>query len=129
MRLIFPPWMKRTGLPEHFIGRPARSGLLGGEIQGRELWQYDFTEEQYRALIALTKALLLEFPRIQPRCPRDAEGKLIKRVLTDEEYEDFSGVLGHWHIKESKVDPGPAMDWNFLLRGARGATGGRSMRR
>lgn len=128
VRTIFPPWMKRTGLPENFVGRPARSGLISGEIQGKELYQYDFTAEQYRALIALTKTLIQELPGIQPRYPRDEEGKLIRRTLSPAEYEEFSGILGHWHLKDSKVDPGPALDWNYVLRGARGATGGRSVR-
>ena len=128
VRLRFPPWMKKTGLPAHFVGHPARSGLISGEIQGKELYQYDFTPEQYRALIALTKTLIQELPGIQPRYPVDVNGNLIRKTLTKEQFEEFSGILGHWHVKDSKVDPGPALDWNYLLRGAKGATGGRSLR-
>lgn len=128
VRLRFPPWMKKTGLPAHFVGHPARSGLISGEIQGKELYQYDFTPEQYRALIALTKTLIQELPGIHPRYPVDVNGILIRKTLTPEQFEDFSGILGHWHVKDSKIDPGPALDWNYLLRGAKGATGGRSLR-
>ncbi len=128
VRTIFPPWMKKTGLPDGFVGRPARSGLITGTIQGKELYQYDFTPEQYRALIALTKTLIQELPGIQPRYPLDENGNLIRKTLTKQEFEEFSGIIGHWHVKDSKVDPGPAMDWKYLLRGAKGATGGRSLR-
>ena len=39
------------------MGRPARNERVIGRIQGQELAQYDFTEEQYRALTHLTAAL------------------------------------------------------------------------
>jgi len=36
-------------------------------------------------------------------------------ILTDEEMESFSGLLGHWHITDRKIDPGPAFDWDRLV--------------
>src|SRR6266481_2513788 len=44
-----------------FVGRPARPELVSGEIHGQSLMQYDFTPEQYRALIHLTAALCKVF--------------------------------------------------------------------
>ena len=41
-----------------FTGRPARPEPIRGNIQGRDLEQYDFTPEQYRALVRLTAALV-----------------------------------------------------------------------
>ena len=55
------------------------------------------------------------------RCdyPRDAGGRLVTNKVSDEELEQYGGVLGHFHIQTNKVDPGPAFDWDRVLEGAR----------
>jgi len=90
-----------------------------GRIQGRELVQYDFTPEQYSALIKLTASLCKAFPKLYCDYPRDAEGELIPHKLTKEELENYQGVLGHFHVQSNKVDPGPAFQWDFVIDGAR----------
>lgn len=102
-----------------FLGRPARPELVRGMVQGSELVQYDFTEEQYRALAHLTAALCRVFPALACDYPRDAEGELVMERLPDDALEGFQGVLAHWHIQRNKVDPGPAFQWDRLLRDAR----------
>ena len=57
-----------------FIGHPAHPQPVSGEIQGQQLVQYDFTPEQYRALIHLTATLCKLFPRLRCDYPRDASG-------------------------------------------------------
>jgi len=100
-----------------FVAHPARDEVVTGEINGRELMQYDLTDAQYESLIKLTATLCEVLPRIRPDYPRDPQGDLRTSVLTDEEMENFSGILGHWHVIKSKVDPGPAFDWDRLLDG------------
>jgi hypothetical protein len=56
----------------NFAGRPARREAVAGEAQGKELRQYDFTKEQYRALARLTAALCTVLPKIRCDYPRDA---------------------------------------------------------
>jgi N-acetyl-anhydromuramyl-L-alanine amidase AmpD len=34
------------------------------------------------------------------------------------ELSRFAGVLGHAHVTARKIDPGPALDWERLLREA-----------
>jgi N-acetyl-anhydromuramyl-L-alanine amidase AmpD len=102
-----------------FVGRPARPEPVRGVIQGTELEQYDFTPEQYAALTKLTAALCRVLPKIQCRYPADTDGKLIRHKLPDEQLQDYQGVLGHFHIQTNKVDPGPAMDWDQVIEGAR----------
>lgn len=102
-----------------FVGRPGRPEPVVGVIQGTELEQYDFTLEQYAALTRLTAALCKVFPKIQCRYPADADGSLITHKLPDEELQNYQGVLGHYHIQTNKVDPGPAMDWDRVINGAR----------
>ncbi len=118
----FPKWMKETGIrTADFIARPARPGVIQGRINGRKLYQYDYTEAQYQALIKLTAALHRALPRIELDAPRSADGAIRPEVLTAPQRRAFTGVLGHYHVKKGKSDPGPAMDWNRVLEGARAA--------
>jgi N-acetylmuramoyl-L-alanine amidase len=103
----------------NFVGHPARKEPVVGEVQGRVLTQYDFTPEQYQALAHLTAALSQVFPKLKCDYPRDAEGKLILKKLPDAELETYGGVIGHYHIQTNKTDPGPALDWDYLIGHAR----------
>lgn len=102
-----------------FVGYPSQSEPVVGVIQGTELEQYDFTLEQYAALTRLTAALCRIFPKIRCQYPTDSEGNLIRHKLPDDQLQDYQGVLGHYHIQKNKVDPGPAMDWDRVIGGAR----------
>lgn len=106
-----------------FVGRPAREGLVRGVVNGRELVQYDFTPEQYVSLVALVAALHGELPRIRLDAPRDEEGRVRDSVLSDDEFDAFEGILGHFHVTEVKVDPGPAFDWEGFLTAVRAHAG------
>jgi N-acetyl-anhydromuramyl-L-alanine amidase AmpD len=83
------------------------------------LVQYDFTPEQYEALIKLTATLCKVLPRITCDYPKDAAGNLITKKLPDEELENYHGVLGHYHVQTNKVDPGPAFQWEHVIGHAR----------
>jgi N-acetyl-anhydromuramyl-L-alanine amidase AmpD len=102
-----------------FVGHPARPDLIRGNIQGHELAQYDFTPEQYAALVKLTAALCTVFPQLTCDYPRDAAGKLIRQKLPDDDLKNYHGVLGHYHVQTNKIDPGPAFDWERAIGGAR----------
>ncbi len=104
---------------------PARPHPVIGTIHGRPLLQMDLTPEQYASLIKLTAALHRALPRIELEYPRDEQGRLLTRQLTRAEWESFSGVIAHYHIQEDKVDPGPALQWDTLVRGARRELGRR----
>jgi N-acetyl-anhydromuramyl-L-alanine amidase AmpD len=101
-----------------FVARPARPQPVYGNIQGEDLVQYDFTPEQYQALIRLTAAVCKVFPKIKCRYPTDADGKLIPRKLPDDELKNYEGVLGHYHIQTDKNDPGPAFQWDYVITNA-----------
>lgn len=105
--------------PVRYTGGPIRSDRVRGPIHGRTLEQYDFTPEQYAALAKLTAALCRALPAIACDYPHDAAGKLVTKKLPDAELERFHGVLGHFHIQENKVDPGPALQWEKFISEAR----------
>ena len=106
---------------KNFLGRPARDARVRGVVQGLTLEQYDFTPEQYAALSKLTAALCRVFPRITCDYPRDKAGQVIPQKLPDDVLAQYHGVLGHFHIQANKQDPGPAMQWDKLIDGAREA--------
>jgi N-acetyl-anhydromuramyl-L-alanine amidase AmpD len=99
--------------------RPARPESVKGVVQSRELVQYDFTPQQYEALIKLTAALCRIFPRIECDYPRDARGQLANAKLPDDVLAAYRGLLGHFHVQKNKVDPGPAFQWDRVVNGAR----------
>jgi N-acetyl-anhydromuramyl-L-alanine amidase AmpD len=98
-----------------FVARPARWQKVVGETQGEELEQYDFTIEQYAALAKLAAGLARVFPKIQPEAPRAEDGSVASAVLPDEAWQQFHGILGHYHVQQNKTDPGPAFDWESFL--------------
>jgi N-acetyl-anhydromuramyl-L-alanine amidase AmpD len=93
--------------------------MVVGEVQGSKLHQYDFTPQQYKALARLTAALCVVFPRITCDYPRDSNGRLLNHKMPTEQYQDFHGILGHYHIQANKVDPGPALQWDYVVGEAR----------
>jgi N-acetyl-anhydromuramyl-L-alanine amidase AmpD len=124
-RITIPPDQGDGGLRNpHASLRPARREIVAGEVHGRVLRQFDYTPEQYESLAHLSAALSVALPRIALEAPRDASGRVLTRALSSEEWRAFHGILGHDHVQENKADPGPAMDWDGVLRRARAVRSG-----
>jgi N-acetyl-anhydromuramyl-L-alanine amidase AmpD len=120
VRITIPPQYGDGGiLTKDFVGHPARPEPITGVIQGKNLEQYDFTPQQYQALIKLTATLCKALPKIKCDYPKDAAGNLIPKKLPDAELNAYEGVLGHFHIQTDKVDPGPAFQWDYVIGNAR----------
>jgi len=119
-RVTLPDWLGDGGIrTPGFIARPARDEPVRGVIQGDALMQYDFTDAQYESLVKLAATLCRVLPGIKPVAPRDSHGKIHNKVLSDEQFASFSGLIGHYHVSERKIDPGPAFDWQRVLDGVR----------
>lgn len=97
------------------MGIAAMHNPSRGTVNGIELAQEDFTPAQYAALGRLIDALCQTFPRISRDFPRNTDGGVAKSKLSDGELANFRGILGHFHIQENKVDPGPAFQWERVL--------------
>jgi N-acetylmuramoyl-L-alanine amidase len=106
-------------LTTNFVGHSARPDPVQGNIQGKDLIQYDYTPEQYAALIKLTATLCKIFPKIRCQYPTNDSGQLITYKLPDDVLTNYEGILGHYHIQTDKVDPGPAFQWDTVINGAR----------
>lgn len=118
--ITFPAWMGDGGVRTRgFVGHPARPEPIHGRIQGTNLVQYDYTNQQYESLTKLTATLCRVFPQMKCDAPRNSRGEVIDHVLTNDQQKAYRGLLGHWHITTQKIDPGPAFDWFRVLNGAR----------
>jgi len=104
-----------------FEGVAARPEAVVGAINGTELVQYDFTPEQYESLAKLTAALHRALPRIRLDYPRASDGSPLMRTMTRAEFDAHTGLIGHYHVQSNKQDPGPAFDWERVVREARAA--------
>ncbi len=102
-----------------FDRRSARKDLICDQIHTRDLCQYDLTDAQYESLIKLTAALTRVFPKLKNDYPREEDGSVAMRELTDEEYLAFGGLIAHWHLTDNKIDPGPAFDWDRVVNGVK----------
>jgi N-acetylmuramoyl-L-alanine amidase len=119
MRITLPDTMGDGGVrTPNFVGYSARDSMILGTIQGRQLAQYDLTNEQYDSLIKLTAALCTIFPNLPCDYPRDDEGNLVTTNLPPDQLASFRGLIGHYHIQHNKIDPGPAFDWERVVSGA-----------
>jgi N-acetyl-anhydromuramyl-L-alanine amidase AmpD len=117
--ITLPGWVGDGGLAtRNFVARPARDELITGTIQGEQLAQFDLTDAQYTALIKLTATLHHVLPKITLTYPRDQHKKLITTKLPDDQLATTTGLLAHWHIQTNKIDPGPAFNWDRVIRGA-----------
>jgi N-acetyl-anhydromuramyl-L-alanine amidase AmpD len=120
-RMVLPAFLaKNSGIrTPDFIAYPAHNEAIVGKVQGQELRMYDLTPQQYDSLIKLTATLCTVLPKINCDAPRDSSGNIVDHALTDEEWANYQGLMGHYHVQTNKTDPGPAFDWNKVIGGAR----------
>jgi hypothetical protein len=111
-----------------FQATPSRScgdrGYFSRKINGRIVRMWDFTEQQYQALIKLCIGVNQLLPKIKLQVPCDKKsGRHPLGRLKN--YAKFSGILGHAHIQkgengvECKYDPGSAFNWSRLKKALR----------
>jgi N-acetyl-anhydromuramyl-L-alanine amidase AmpD len=43
----------------------------------------------------------------------------LTRKLSENDFKAYQGLLGHYHVQSNKVDPGPAFQWDRLIRESR----------
>ena len=88
-------------------------------INGKPYKTYGYTEAQYRSLVTLLRTLAGVFKDLELDFPApSAQGS---HEWADE-YEDFRGIVAHFHLTPRRWDPGPGFNWKRLQE----ALGGRS---
>ena len=132
-RLDLPEKYQKKILTPDFKAFASRSygerGYFSRHINGRRVRMWDFTEEQYQALILLCRGLNRLLPGISLNVPFDKE-KQRTPLGRIKNYSRFRGIVGHAHVQggtedgvKRKYDPGSAFNWGRLRRSlAGGAT-------
>lgn len=121
--LLLPERFQKTIRTPDFKPIAARSygdrGYFSGRVNGKLVRMWDFTEEQYQALIRLCVGINQLLPRIKLRIPDSSRRVPLGKIRN---FASFSGVLGHAHVQKGaegvarKYDPGPAFHWSRLRR-------------
>ena len=96
-----------------------KRGYFSRRINGKIVRMWDFTNEQYKALISLCFGINKLLPKIHLQVPYD---EIKNRTPLDRisNYSTFKGVLGHAHVQKGengiscKYDPGSAFNWPRL---------------
>ena len=118
-------WKKQLRTPD-FRAYAARGygkrGYFSRRINGKIIRMWDFTDQQYRALISLCFGLNKLLPKIRLRVPYDKKKNCtpLDRIYN---YSTFEGILGHAHVQRGEVDgvsckhdPGSAFNWPRLRK-------------
>ena len=87
-------------------------------VNGHQWLCWDYTKEQYDAMIALGRTLSRVFPGLPQTYPQDGAGEPMRDTLGSDP-RAYAGYLGHYHVTNQKWDPGP---WDFkkFVQGIRG---------
>ncbi len=96
-------------------------GYFSRTVNGKVVRMWDFTEQQYQALIRLCIGVNQLLPQVSLKVPLDPKTHRtpLKRLRN---FSTFKGVLGHHHVQSGtnavkrKYDPGSAFDWSRLRR-------------
>lgn len=88
-------------IPKKGRNRPTYRTMLHGRVRTFAA----FTDKQISSTIALCECMR-EVLQMSRQVPKDINGDLITHAMSRRELKEFSGVLGHYHIKRAKMDPG-----------------------
>jgi N-acetylmuramoyl-L-alanine amidase len=117
-RVVLPAYVVKQSIRKPGPFYPARQDPVVGQIQQQTLEMYDLTDAQYDSLTKLTAVLCTALPKITCDYPREADGRVVNHVLTQSQWEDYQGLMGHFHVQNDKQDPGPAFDFEKVRSGA-----------
>ena len=99
---------------------PSRAARIDqGQCSGRDLVQYDFTPQQYAALVKLTATLCTVLPKIQCRYPDGCRRETDHAQTAGRRLNKYQGVLGHYHIQTDKWIRDRRFNWDYVIGNAR----------
>jgi N-acetyl-anhydromuramyl-L-alanine amidase AmpD len=87
------------------------------KLRGRTLRSHGYTERQYQSLIALLRLFVRELD-LEKTYPMQEGGKPLPFTIeSPDELKKLKGFVGHWHVANTRSDPGPGFDWEKVLAG------------
>jgi len=94
------------------------------ELRGTEEWTIHGTKYQVANFLPAQITALKELIEvvngelgIPIQLPKDKNGVLLTTVMEPEELKNYSGIVGHYHITKSKLDPGIKVWWDLVNEG------------
>jgi len=94
--------------------------IIPCRINGNTILSYDYTKEQYDSMVALCRALTHLLPNIPTEFPQASPGIQSWDTMQYGKTLSYAGYIGHYHLTQSKWDPG-AFDFKDFCRRVRGA--------
>jgi N-acetylmuramoyl-L-alanine amidase len=109
-------WKDKDYYSKRGINRPVKPCKINNQI----IDSFDFTKEQFDAMVLLGRALLRLLPNVPPEYPQSSPGQVNLNTIGYPALLPFNGYIGHYHLTTNKWDPGP---WDFkeYLQKVRGA--------
>ncbi|HEX8521157.1 MAG TPA: N-acetylmuramoyl-L-alanine amidase [Tepidisphaeraceae bacterium] len=117
-QVVLPAYVMKQNIRKPGPYYPSRNEKVTGTIQQQNLEMYDLTDAQYDSLTKLTATLCSVLPKITCDYPREPDGKVVNHVLTQSQWENYQGLMGHFHVQNDKSDPGPAFNFERIRAGA-----------
>ena len=125
-QLLLPEKYQKKIHTPNFTAVPSRThperGYLSRMINGKMVRMWDFTEEQYQAMIRLARGINKLLPGVKLNVPFDKNSSRVPLDKIDN-FSSFAGILGHCHIQNGdhpkvgkKFDPGSAFNWGRLRK-------------
>ena len=105
--------------PESFVGR-FRSGAYRQSPLVRACLRAVEAAGEVDAEVALPelRALVGELRDVVERA-RVVDENVDAGQLSDDALGKYQGILGHYHLDPKKIDPGPALQWDRIIDGAK----------
>lgn len=94
----------------------AERGTTQMDIHGVKYTVAKFFPKQIKALKVLLEVVngILRIPNV---LPKDKNGVLLATVMDPEDLKRYSGIVGHYHITKTKIDPGIEVWWDLNKEG------------
>jgi hypothetical protein len=80
------------------------------KINGHTILTYQFTDQQFDAMVRLGRALQRLLPNIPSEFPQASPGQPLMDTMPASQSFRFAGYIAHYHLTTQKWDPGP---WDF----------------
>jgi hypothetical protein len=91
-------------------------GVYECELRGKRRAFARFLLPQLGAALSLADTLTAAIPTITRRVPTE-DGHLITETMTPREVQNYSGLIGHYHVSEAKSDPGTEIFDHLMANG------------
>ena len=96
--------------PDYYSRKGAKREVKPCKINDHTIKSFDFTPDQMRSMIALSRALLRYLPNLTTDYPQTSPGVQAWDTVPFQKVFHSPGFLGHYHLTNQKWDPGP---WDF----------------